>query len=337
MNELGVVEPIQLPPVLRRAAGWLRGLPLVAKIFVGLALVNGVDHSLQWVGRLGSVADLSTGVGLLISILWPMFVVLLPAAVWTRLPNAPRVVPLIAAGAIAVAVSALLGETGTHASSLIDGQLASPAGLDAGATVFLALLHIAIAASLGGGSIAVGVGLERIRRNEPSARLRRAAIAAGVLVAGASVLMLAAFLAQPQVIDPGDEPGFGNLMILTQLGTVWSIVPGLAGGYFAWALVRALADLDQRRMAVLAGAFAAGTSVVVAMATILSVATMEWLTRVQEPADSEAMFAAQNFVFGISLASGLAGAVVAGATLVAFALGIHAPRGQAATEVADEA
>jgi hypothetical protein len=289
-DDLGVVDPIGVPGAAQRA---FRDAPVLARLFVALAVVDVVGRTL---GLLGPAVDLSLSrpLSVIASFLPRDLLILLPAIIVLRLPNAQAVTPWIVAGAIIVAGAEILARP---LAALFQADF----------TVYSLVILMAPA-----GWLAIGWGLTRINPREPSLRVAGTAnlVAALVVLASAVVALLPLVVPSP--------PGFGEgpaTDIVVEIGLLQLLASG-AWAYLFRAVVRGFGDPRRPVWAMSAGAIATALSAVLgiglAVVTVLGridPRTLHWLT--------------QSDVYVPLAWLGLGGAV--SLLVVAFGLGLADP------------
>jgi hypothetical protein len=328
VTELGVVDPMRLPPVLSRVMAAFRPLPTVAKVFAVLALVDAIDLAL---GRIGSI---SPDIGLV----WlPGFILAagasvatlaLPVVVWWRTPDVRRSQPLLASGVIAVGTAGVLALVGRHVIQALigDSGIGAPAPGQISAFAVEAVVPIARALVEAAGFLWIAEGLRRLALSNPSPTIGRAALIAAAITIGAALTALAWQLLQLPAQLANDSQAFGEPAILVALAQPISIAPTLAFGYVVWVLIREIGG-PGRRLAVRIGAIAAALA---AGAAVLNLATFGgslWITSLANtPTDFDAALGWQGPLAAVTTAGAWLSAIATILFVTAFALGIHDPR-----------
>jgi hypothetical protein len=233
IDDLGVVDPLRVPPVVGRV---VRRLPLVGWLFVALAIVH---VALEVPGR-----DVSSPLTL-VGLIGRALVVLLPAVVLWRRPDAFAVTPGIVIGAILVAAGAL----GPVLVRSLDAWLPASAEPELPPLVDLPHLVVGIvfvaARAVGWLSIAVWLAALRPDPAGPAAVLVARVVAAAAVV-GTVVSLVALYLDVTPADAVAIEAGSLALALLFAVATiVWA--------YVAWVLVRQ-AGLLPRAATILAAA-----------------------------------------------------------------------------------
>ena len=213
-------------PGAATARRWWLALPRISQVFIALA---GLDILTRLFGLLGGSLYLALDdpLGTFSSLFPHDALILLPAILLWRRPDALATTPLVLQGAVTVAlVEALNGPL----RSLVSGDPRDPFG---GAT------FIAIAATLvtAGGWVAIARGLRWFTPAKPSETIAGLAnVVAGGLVLGAIIGAIGA-LFLPNV-DFG-EPLWNDLI---RLNSAIQSLGGLALAYLAWIVVRGSGD-----------------------------------------------------------------------------------------------
>jgi hypothetical protein len=239
MTDGDVVDPIRVPDWLRdRARRAWTDTPLVARVFVGLAIV---DVLVRWFGILqppqSSFVDLRGLYGFFMPHeLW----ILLPAILLVRRPDAGRATPLILYGAVLVAVVRLAGASVTDLFG----------GTEPSAWLVLGAVRAVLLAA---GWVLVARGLRRLNPAEPEPT------AAGLanLVLGCSLLGSGVALVSSLVHVASDIGlGTGGADVLSIAG---STAAEVAWAYLLWIVIRGMGD--SRRPGLALGVAATGASV----------------------------------------------------------------------------
>jgi hypothetical protein len=327
-NDLGVVDPIRLPPMLGRGGRWLIGLPLVARIFLVLAVIDFIDLDARWLANLGPDASPVWIISFFLNVAFPVLEVLLPVAVWTRRPDSGREVPFIGWGSVAVAMSGILSSARDHANGLVGDPFGAQAASN-DAAIFLAVaLQIATAVVLGGGLVAIGLGLERIRVAAPNRTLRRLTIVAATIIATSALVMFVSNFAEVSTYEHADPSIYGDgsisrYLAMIQAASLWTVVPTLGGAYLAWTLVRAVADAPGNRRAIGAGAVVAGAGALTGAVALISFIIFAWITSFAPQTDFDQEIAIQDAAIWLPVGGRFAEVVGAAAMVAAFSFGLH--------------
>ena len=237
-NALGVVDPLRIPG-LERALAYLRGLPTLAKAFVGLAVLDTVARAM---GFLGQSLDIELGIPLTLftAFLPHTALILLPAIIVARRPDAARSVPLVLRGAIAIALIELL-------IAPISIAAESVGGLPAWATA-----SIAGHAGMSAAWVAIALGLAALRAGRPSAAAAGYAnLVAGTIALGA--ITSVGVLVLLQGYDYGD-PAWNALAKVAGAATAIST---FALAFLARVVIRGVGDPERPGPATTTAAVAA--------------------------------------------------------------------------------
>ena len=223
MTDLGVVNPIRVPTSVQT---YIRGMPRIARVFVALALLDLLGRALGLVEPgIGFSTRYPTS---FVSAFLPSFaLILLPAAVFFRRPDAETATPWVLRGAVIVALVELLGSpTGAFL-----------AGLDnSGENTLLfwvAALEVVLFAV---GWVALGRGLSKLNPVAPAAPVAGLANLAALLVASTIILGLIQTALSPTNV--ADAAGSGVLTINHVAGWVGL----LAWAYLLRSVLRGLDD-----------------------------------------------------------------------------------------------
>jgi hypothetical protein len=328
VTELGVVDPMRLPPFVSRAAESFRQLPTVAKVFAILAAIDAVDLVLGRIGSISPDVDLIWVPGFILTAAASVATLALPVVVWWRTPDVRRSRPLLASGAIAVGTAGALELLGRHVIQALIGNSGAvgPATDQFSAFAVVAVIQIARALVEAAGFLWVAEGLRRIAPSNPSPMVRRVAFVAAAITIGTA---LAAFIWQLGQL-PGqlanDSQAFGEPAILIALPQPISVAPMLAFGYLVWVLIRGIGG-PGRRLAVRMGAIAAALATVEAVLELASIGASYWLTSfVTASIDFDAVLRWQAPLLAVYTAGAWLSALATVLFVTAFALGIHDPR-----------
>lgn len=289
-TEPRVISLIRVPESVQRV---VRETPTLARVFVALAIA---DVFARMLGLLGPPVDLSLSrpLSVIASFLPRDLLIMLPAIIMLRLPNAYAVTPWVVAGAIVVAVAEILGQ-----------PLAALVQADFPGYALVTLVAPA-------GWVVIGWGLGQMNPKEPSLRVAGTANLVAALVVLAS--LVGALL--PLVVPPA--AGFGQgppIDIAVQIGLL-QVLGSCGWAYLLRAVIRGFEDPRRPPWATSAGAFAAALSsvvgLVIAVVTLLGridPRTLGWLT--------------QSVVFVPLVWLGVGGAL--SLLVVAFGLGLADP------------
>ena len=229
--ELGVVDPIRLPDVVRSAqsgatAAWSR-LPGLGKAFVVLAIV---DVALRAVGFAGTslFIDLGSPITIVAAVFAHTLPILLPALLLARRPDAATATPLVLRGVVVLALVELLHQP---VSGLAFGV---PDG-----SGFVAGIGIGIARSLvsAAGWLAIALGLAAVTSSRPGPALAGLSNLVLAALVGAAIVTLGVGL----VVAPPDlgDPTWNSL---SMVNNAMLSVEAAAIAYFAWIVVRGTSD-----------------------------------------------------------------------------------------------
>jgi hypothetical protein len=295
---LGVVDPIRIPGAARAGRAWNR-LPSLAKVFVAL---TAIDVAMRALGLFGTslYLDLSSPLSLVAAFLPHDALILLPAILAWRRPNAVEAVPLVMRGAILVALVELLN---APLRGVASGNPLDPV---VGPTV----VSIAAIFLTAAGWISIALGLRGLNPEKPEASTAGLGNVVGGAIALGAILNLAGVL-----LLPGPDVGEPRWNALVQLNSAMLTVQTFALAYLA--MIVALGTDDERRPK---AARYTGTGAVVLLAIGAFVTAV-----IELIALSQAAFAQSIGIGGgpIWLAIGLlTGPVAMTAFVVAFGLGL---------------
>jgi hypothetical protein len=246
---LGVVAPLRIPGAAAARRAFL-GLPPVARLFIGLA---GVDVVVRGLGLFG------TGLFLFLDNPLTWFsaffphdaLILLPALILARRPNAIEATPLVMRGAIAVALVELLN---TPLRGIVSGNPLDP-------IVTPTIVSIVAILFLAGGWYWLALGLRALNPMRPA----DSSVGLANLVSGALVITaLTSFVTT--LFVPAPDVGNPSWTALFQLNSAMLVVQSLAFAYLARVVI--LGTSDPARPTV-ATNLAAGSLVLVAIGAIL--------------------------------------------------------------------
>jgi len=222
---LGVVDPLRLPGAATARRAFL-GLPPIARVFVALA---GVDVLVRALGLFG------TGLFLFLDNPLTWFsaffphdaLILLPALVIARRPDAIEATPLVMRGAIAVALVELLN---TALRGIVSGNPIDP---------FVAPTIVSIVAILflAGGWYWLALGLRALNPVRPA----DSSTGLANLVSGALVIIaLMSFVTT--LFGPVPDVGDRSWTTLFQLNSAMLVVQSLAFAYLARVVILGTGD-----------------------------------------------------------------------------------------------
>ena len=246
---LGVVEPLRIPGAAAARRAFL-GLPPVARLFIGLA---GVDVVVRGLGLFG------TGLFLFLDNPLTWFsaffphdaLILLPALILARRPNAIEATPLVMRGAIAVALVELLN---TPLRGIVSGNPLDP-------IVTPTIVSIVAILFLAGGWYWLALGLRALNPMRPA----DSSVGLANLVSGALVITaLTSFVTT--LFGPAPDVGNPSWTALFQLNSAMLVVQSLAFAYLARVVILGTGDPARPTAAT---NLAAGSLVLVAIGAIL--------------------------------------------------------------------
>ena len=301
-NGLGVVDPIRVPGVVRaplvRVADAYRGLPVIGKVFVVLALADIVMRALGLFGT-SLFITLEAPITIVTSFLGQTLPILLPALLLARRPDAATAIPLVLRGAIVIALVELLGDPFSGlAYGLPDGS-----GFVAGAGVGIASTLLRAA-----GWLAIAVGLAAITSGRPSPTLAGLSnlVLAALLAAAITQLGLGLILARPDLGDPAWDAA-------SMLGNAMFSVHSAVLAYLAWIVIRGTNDMRRPVAAryLATGAFVGGGAIA-AIAAVEGAAAIVQVAFALPPGS----------ILGEGLWAWLSGWPTVAAVMVALALGL---------------
>ena len=231
-NDLGVVDPIRIPGTARARRLW-GDLPLLSRIFVVLAAVDVVIRTLGLFGT-SLFLELAAPLTWITAFLPHGALILLPAVIVARRPNALVELPLIVRGAIVVALVELL--------KVPVGTLVSGVAVDQ----FVAPVLVAMA-----GAIATAVGwiwmARGVRAFTPSWPPGPIAGLAGFVAGGLAIVAFVGAIGSILLGNP-DLGDFG-WNVLLRLNNAVVALSGLGLAYLAWVIVRGTVDPDRPALA----------------------------------------------------------------------------------------
>ncbi len=301
-SELGVVDPIRLPkfvrPGLSRSGATWDRLPLLGRVFVVLAVVDVAARALGLFG-MGLHVDLAFPISLITAFIPQTLLILLPALLLLRRPDAATATPLVLRGAIVLALVALITEP---ISSLLFGL--------PGDSGFLVAYGVAIARTIlsAVGWLAIAVGLGALTTGLP-----------GPAIAGLSNLVFAALLAAAivslalvLVLAPPDlgEPSWNTLETLAN--ALYVMEAGVLA-YLARVIIRGTEDVRRPASAryLATGATVTGAAITAIVGAVGAVALVHIVFAIPG-----------GPIWGEVALAWIAGWPVTAAILVALALGL---------------
>jgi len=238
---LGVVDPLEIPGVAAAVRTWWR-LPPVGRVFVALAAIDVLWRLLGIGGYRVNVA-----LDIPISFLWAFaphnLLILLPALVVLRRPDAATATPLILQGAIAIGLVELLSGPAQSVVIGLEGTLPLIAST---------ILSIAATFVWAAGLLALAIGLLALRPPRPSLPLAGLAnLAAGTVAAGVATAVFVALAV------PGPGLGIPEWNTLSALAGTLGIIPSAVWAFLVWVVIRGAGDASRPRVATITAAAAA--------------------------------------------------------------------------------
>ena len=325
VTELGVVDPMRLPPIVSRLTDSFRRLPTVAKVFAVFAVVDAVDLVPGRIGSISPDAGLVWVPGFILGAAASVATLALPVVIWRRTPDVRRSRPLLASGAIAVATAGALALVNRHLNQAFVGDFGlgdAVTGQFAGFAV-VAVVPIARALLEAVGFLWTAEGLRRLAPSRPSPTIRRLALIAAAITIGTALYALVWQLLQVPDQLANEGLGFGAPIVLLGLMQPFSVAPTLAFGYVVWVLIRRIGG-PGRRLAVRIGAIAAGLATVQAVLELTAVAGTLWLSSfVNASTDFDPALGWQGPLATIATGGLWLSGIVTVLFVTAFALGIH--------------
>jgi len=302
-DALGVVDPMRLPGADRTRQAWHR-LPVLGQTFVVLAALDVVVRALGLFGT-QLFLGLDNPLSVITAILPHDALILLPAVLVWRRPDAVEAMPLVMRGVILVALVELLN---APLRGLTSGNQLDPFG---GPTI----ISIAATFLMAAGWMTLAIGLRELNPAKPEQSTAGLANIVGGAIALAAIVNLAGVL-----LLPGPDVGDARWNALLQLNSAMYVLQTLALAYLARIVV--LGNGDARRPSIARTTATSAVALVAIgsfMTTVISVLAL-----------SQAAFA-QSIGLGagpIWLVIGLlTGPVAMTALVVAFGLGLADPSG----------
>jgi hypothetical protein len=247
---LGVVDPLRVPGAAAARRAFL-GLPMVARVFVALAGVDVLVRALELFGT-ELFLSLDQPLSWFTAFLPHDALILLPALVLVRRPDAIDATPLVMRGAVAVALVELLS---TPARGIVSGNPVDPIA----APTIVSIVAILVQA---GGWYWLAVGLRALNPLHP------AESSAGLANLVAGGLVLTAFVRLVTTLfGPTADVGDPTWTALLQLNSAMFVVQSLAFAYLARIVVLGTADPSRPAAAT---NLAAGALVLLAIGAIVS-------------------------------------------------------------------
>ncbi len=266
VTELGVVDPIRIPPAFTRAVASFRRrawdpLPPVAKLFVALSALDIAWRAIGFAGT-GLFISLESPISIVSTFLPHNLLIALPALVLARRADAAVATPLVLGGAVVLALVELLWSPFSNAAFGSGGD---------GAFVIGSIVQVGALVLKSVGWLALAYGLIAITAGKPSPFLGRLGNLVFAFLAAGAVVGLVSLLVSP--FDLGD-PGWDAMQ---GIAAVVALVELVVFGFLARVIVHG--TLDERRpaeattvasgavvMAAITGMLAAGVSLVAIVA-----------------------------------------------------------------------
>lgn len=230
-GELGVVDPMRFPAVDRLRREWSR-LPLLGRAFVIAAAVD-LLLRLSGLAGLSIYLDVAAPIAIVTAFLPHYAVLLFPAVILWRRPDAASATPLLLRGAVIVAAVRLLGET-------------VPLWLSPGfgSVTPWVITNIVLSVAGAAGYLTLALGLKAIDGASPRPNVAGLANLVAALIAGAAIVATVALIARPNV-NLGD-PAWDAQVMLSSIVAQLSL---LAFAYLARTILRGTSDLRRPRQA----------------------------------------------------------------------------------------
>ena len=221
-SDLGVVDPIRIPGVERALRLWA-GLPRLAQVFVVLV---GVDIVIRALGlfQTSLFLELGSPVTWITAFVPHDALILLPAVILARRPDAPATMPLIVRGAITIALVELLEDP-------LRGLLPFTAG--DGELLRILLIGLVVSLATAAGWVTMARGIEAFTPRTPFDSTRLLAN-----LVGGALALAAVFFAVSALLSPNFDMGNGLETLLVRLTSTIGALGGLGFAYFAWVIVR---------------------------------------------------------------------------------------------------
>ena len=278
-----------------------RRMPLLGKVFVGLAVLDIVVHATRFAGLSLNIEPV-VPMSLVTAFLPRSLLILLPAVILARRPDAARATPLILRGAVIVALVELVVEP---LNTLVIG----PGGQDSFAA--WGLMSIAASITTAIGFVAIAIGLAALNRSMPGPAVTGLAnLVAGTIGLGAITSLLVL------VVTPQVDLGLEGVNAILVLASAFYLVPSVALAVLARAIVRGTNDARRPAAATFTATAAMVISavgwflvllvnviVVAQVAFLLSTATLAGSVSLGWAGDGMVM-SALVIAFGLGLADG---------------------------------
>jgi hypothetical protein len=312
-ESIGVVDPMRIPGADRARGAWLR-LPVLGRAFVVLATIDVVVRALGLFGTQLFV-DLGDPLSVITAFVPHDGLILLPAILIWRRPDAIEATPLVMRGAVLVALVELLN---APLRGLTSGNPIDPFALPT-------IVSIAATFLTAAGWATLAIGLRELNPAKPEQSTAGLANIVGGAIALAAIVNLAGVL-----LLPGADVGDPRWNALLQLDSAMSVLQTVAIAYLARIVVLGNGDVRRPSMA-------RSTATV---AVVLLAIGMLVTTAINLLALTQAAFAQSIGLGGgpIWMAIGLVtGPVAITALVVAFGLGLaDASDGVASDRVASD-
>ena len=295
---LGVVDPMRIPGADRARQAW-RGLPGLGRAFIVLAAIDVVARALGLFGTRLFV-NLGDPLGVITAFVPHDALILLPAVLTWRRPDAVEATPLVMRGAVLVALVELLD---APLRGLTSGNPLDP-------FVLPTIVSIAATFLTAAGWVTLAIGLRDL--NAPLADQSTAGLAN--IVTGSIVLAAIVNLAGVLLLPQGDlgDPRWNALL---QLNAGMFVLQALSLAYLARVVV--LGNGDARRPGI-ARTTATAAAVLIAIGSIVS--AVIGLLALSQIALAQSIWSGGGPIWlAISL---LTGPVAMTALVVAFGLGL---------------
>ena len=254
-GDLGVVDPLRIPGG-SRARGLWAGLPELSRVFVALTVLDVLVRAL---GLLGTGLTFSLGYPL--SWFGAFFphdaMILLPALILARWPDALETIPMVVRGAVLIALVTLLNGP---LRGLVSGNPVDPIV----APTVVSILGILLMA---GGWWSIAQGARVLNPVRPAESFAGLANLVGGAIAFAAVANLAIAL-----LGPAPDIGEPTWTSLLQLNSAMFAVQSLALAYLARVVVLGTGDPARPREAMY---LATGSLVLLAVGALLLLVPMQ--------------------------------------------------------------
>jgi hypothetical protein len=259
MNDLGVVEPMRLPipPAMTR---WWGALPLLGRVFVGLAVIDVIGRIAGFLSPQFMFFDFVDPVVLVAQLFPRELVILLPALVLSRRADAAAATPLVLRGAVLLALVELI-------APLVMNGFAS---LGPENIVIWTLLSLIAPLARALAWVTIGLGLLALSRNAPSPNVAGSANLVAGALGGLALLQLFLVMTGPRT-ELGDPASDG----LFNLARSFFVLEPFALAFLGRIVVRGYGDSLRPAQATRLAATAFGVLGVVALVDVtLGLATL---------------------------------------------------------------